>query len=302
LINLKLTRFSMFAWGVLAYNILVILWGALVRASGSGAGCGEHFPLCNGLSIPDLTQRATAIEFIHRMMSGMVLILVIIYFVWSRRVFSKGHRVRLGVFLVVVFTGFEALIGAGLVVFGLTAYNTSEIRALVVALHLTNTLLLTGALTLSAWWISGGSGPRWREARPVKWLLIASLLAMLIISAMGAVTALSDTLFPASSLDEGFHQDIDPSAHILVKLRVIHPVLAILFTMLIVITTWLVRMRSHNLFLRRLAAMTLVMYMAQIGVGVINVILLAPIWMQITHLLVTKLLWITMVLMANEYK
>jgi heme A synthase len=299
--NIKLDRFAKFAWSVLAYNILVILWGALVRATGSGAGCGEHWPLCNGAVIPDVAVTSTAIEFTHRIMSGIVLILTVIYFVWSRKVLPPGHRVRFGVNLIILFTVLESLVGAGLVIFGLTAYNTSQIRALVVAVHLVNTMLLAAALTMTAWWASGGSAPRWKEARPAKWMIAGSLLGMLALGATGAITALGDTLFPASSLIEGINQDLDPAAHFLVQLRVIHPVVAMLLTLLIVLTTGAVRMRSHNPILRWLAAATLALYLAQVGVGVINVLLLAPVWIQILHLLVTNLLWVALVVMAIEY-
>ncbi len=44
--------FSRYAWGVLLWNVLVALWGAYVRATGSGAGCGSHWPTCNGEILP----------------------------------------------------------------------------------------------------------------------------------------------------------------------------------------------------------------------------------------------------------
>ncbi|MFN8454080.1 MAG: COX15/CtaA family protein [Anaerolineae bacterium] len=73
----KLDRFAKYVWTVLAYNLAVILWGAFVRASGSGAGCGSHWPLCNGEVIPRTPQMETLVEFTHRLTSGLALLLVI---------------------------------------------------------------------------------------------------------------------------------------------------------------------------------------------------------------------------------
>src|ERR1017187_216536 len=87
-------RFARFAWGVLAYNVAVILWGALVRATGSGAGCGGHWPLCNGQVLPSISQIGTVIELTHRVMSGVALILVAAMFVWARKIYPPHHPAR----------------------------------------------------------------------------------------------------------------------------------------------------------------------------------------------------------------
>jgi len=60
---MKLQPFAKAAWGVLAYSILVILWGAYVRISFSGDGCGDHWPLCHGEVIPTAPSVKTLIEF-----------------------------------------------------------------------------------------------------------------------------------------------------------------------------------------------------------------------------------------------
>src|SRR5664279_3445372 len=86
-----LTRF---AWFVVFYNVLVILWGALVRASGSGAGCGNHWPLCNGQVIPVSPNVHTIIEFTHRMMTVGATLVVIALLVWTFRATVKGHAAR----------------------------------------------------------------------------------------------------------------------------------------------------------------------------------------------------------------
>ena len=112
---MRLTNFAKYAWGVLAYNLVVILWGAYVRATGSGAGCGSHWPLCNGEVIPRAQQVETMIEFTHRLTSGMAMLLVAGLLIWALRAYPKGHQVRTGAWLSAFFIITEALVGAGLV-------------------------------------------------------------------------------------------------------------------------------------------------------------------------------------------
>ncbi|MCU0507346.1 MAG: COX15/CtaA family protein, partial [Anaerolineae bacterium] len=134
-------RFAFFAWGVLAYNVLVILWGAFVRATGSGAGCGSHWPLCNGDVLPRAPALETVVEFSHRVTSGLSLILVLALIVWGWRIYKAGSPVRKTLVASGVFIIVEALIGAWLVLAGLTAENDSIARAVSMALHLVNTFL-----------------------------------------------------------------------------------------------------------------------------------------------------------------
>ena len=162
---ITINRYAAFAWGTLLLNIFVILWGAFVRATGSGAGCGSHWPSCNGEVIPWSAQTETLIEFTHRITSGLALIAVVILLVWAMRSYPKGHVVRLGAKLSLGFLVLEALLGAGLVLFELVAYNDSGTRAVVGALHLVNTFLLLSVLTLTAWWASGGQPTHWQARR-----------------------------------------------------------------------------------------------------------------------------------------
>src|SRR5687767_11229749 len=174
-------RFATYAWSVLIYNLLVILWGAYVRASGSGAGCGSHWPLCNGAIVPRAPRVETLIELTHRLTSGVALLLVAVLFVWALRAFGRGDPRRLGATLSLVFIITEALVGAGLVLFSLVAANASVARALFMALHLVNTFLLLGALALTGWWASGGARLRLRDRGPVAPALLLAILAMLVL-------------------------------------------------------------------------------------------------------------------------
>lgn len=287
--------FSYFAWSTLAYTVGVILWGAWVRATGSGAGCGSHWPLCNGEILPRSEQAAELIEFTHRATSGIALILVVVLVIWAFRAFPERHIVRLGAVLTLLFMLLEAAIGAGLVLFELVGENASFTRAWVMALHLLNTFMLLGALSLTAWFSSDGEIRRNTDSS--LFIPILSVGALLLLGASGAVTALGDTLFPASSLQEALRADFSPSAHFLIRLRVYHPLLALITSVIVVYScVWCVR-RQPTLQTLQLATATIVLIGLQIVVGFINVWLLAPAWLQIVHLLLSDLIWIGFLLL-----
>ena len=296
--TVKTTRFARYAWGVLAYTILVILWGAFVRATGSGAGCGSHWPRCNGEIIPIAPSVETMIEFSHRLTSGIALLMVVGLFLWARRLYPKGHIVRFGAKLSLFFIILEALIGAVLVLFEWVAFYPSVERAVAVALHLVNTFVLLGIITLTAWWASGGKPFRLRNQGSLGWMLGIGFVGMLLVGASGAVTALGDTLFPAGSLREGIQQDFSPTAHFLVRLRIWHPVLAIATSVYIVAVGSVVRtLRSSRLTSRWFWTLAM-LFAVQLVAGALNVWLLVPVWMQIIHLLLADFVWIVFVLLS----
>lgn len=295
---MKLTRFAKFTWFVLAYNVLVILFGAFVRATGSGAGCGAHWPLCNGEVVPRPERIDTVIELTHRLTSGITLILVLILLVWAWRTYAKGSLLRWGSAAVMFFTITEALVGASLVLFGWVAHDTSAARAVSVPVHLVNTFLLLAAITMTAWWATDGAPQKLRLQGICGLLVIIGGLAILLIGASGAVTALGDTLFPASSLSEGIRQDFSPTAHFLIRMRVFHPGIAAASGIYLFLTTLWVRRQLSEPRLEAVTNVLFGLYVFQIVLGIVNVALLAPVWMQIVHLLASNLVWIAYVLMA----
>jgi heme A synthase len=293
------TRFARYAWFVLAYNLFVILWGAFVRASGSGAGCGSHWPLCNGVPVPRAPQLETIIEFAHRMSSGLSLVLVVVLVVWGFRAFAKGHPVRKAVIVVFISEMVEVLVGAGLVLLGLVARDESVARAIIMPIHLANTFLLLGSTALAAWWASGHAPIRLRSQGILGIGWVIGLAGVLFIGMSGAVTALGDTLFPAGSLIEGLRQDISPTVHALVRLRVWHPVISV------AIALYVVAYLAPALAARRpggetknLSRIVIGLVVIQLLAGFLNVILLAPIWMQIVHLALAGAVWIALVLLG----
>lgn len=279
-------------WILVAYTILVILWGAFVRATGSGAGCGSHWPTCNGDIIPRAESVETIIEFSHRITSAFMGVLVIVLVGWSWRVYGLRHRATVASIWTLIFTLIEGGIGAGLVIFELVADNPSSARALWMGAHLMNTLILLGILTVAAWWCSDGRSISLRSNPTVTRLLAIGFFGLLIVGAFGAITALGDTLFPAESFAEGAAAKLDPEAHFSVRARLWHPTIAVGVTIY-----WLVILYTQPEFYAnadtlRWQRINIGLLIGQILLGVINVLLAAPVWMQLVHLLMTDLIWI----------
>ena len=292
--NEKASRYATFAWITLGINVLVIIWGAYVRATGSGAGCGSNWPLCQGEIVPQSPGLETMIEFSHRISSGVALIAVVILFVWSLRIFPRGFRTRRAANATMIFMIIEALVGAGLVLLEYTASNVSIARAYWMAGHLINTFLLLGALTLTAWWASGAPSVRVRHQGAVGWLLLLSIIGMMVLGASGAVTALGDTLV----LTAGISPEESPIVATLVDLRIYHPVIAVLVGALVVGTAWFAAGRRSEGFTLRFAQVLTVLYALQLFLGLLNVALKAPVWLQLLHLFMTSSIWIVLVLLS----
>jgi len=282
-----------FAWLTLAYNIAVILWGAYVRATGSGAGCGNHWPLCNGAVLPPTQHAQTIIEFTHRLTSALAVVMVSSLLVWCWRKTAKGDWARYSSLAAMLLLFNEALLGALLVLFEHVGQDRSPARVFFLCMHFGNTLLLLAALTLTAHWLSKGHRRFSVVNRAEIVAVVFGLLATMCIGISGSVAALGDTLFPAISLRASLIQDFS-SGNILLRLRFLHPVAAAMGAIYVV---WLIqknlRNRSHSFSQVVMLAGLLI---GQIGLGILNVMLLAPVWLQIVHLLVAELFWVWVVL------
>jgi cytochrome c oxidase assembly protein subunit 15 len=290
--------FSRFAWSVLAYNLFVVAWGAFVRATGSGAGCGRHWPTCNGEVLPLAASVETAIEFTHRATSGLALVLVVVLVGWAFRAFAPGHAARRGAVWSLALMLLEALLGAGLVLFGWVAKDASLARGWVMALHLANTFLLLGALGLTAWWSGAPGGIQLRGRGGLGALLAAAFAATMFAGVSGAIAALGDTLFPATTFAAGLRAELSSEAHVLLRLRIVHPFAAVgAAAVLLLAARAASRARPAARVLgaaQALAALVLV----QLAAGVLNLALLAPVWMQLLHLLLADLVWLALVVLA----
>ncbi len=291
--------FPVYAWFITGFNMLVIAWGTVVRATGSGAGCGSHWPQCNGAIVPVLARLETAIEYGHRVSSALAGLLVLILVVWSFR--RKGNGLsRSAAAVALVFILLEGIIGALLVRLELVAGNTSGLRAVVIALHLVNTLLLLAALALTAW-AGRQHEPVHFSARTIIVVLLGiGMIGTAILSAAGAVTALGDTLFPAQSLATGLNADINPDSSFLIRLRVIHPLIAVVVSAyLLALAQYLLRRYEAPSIARNVKVLS-VLVVLQVSAGFLNVLLLAPLWMQLVHLVLADCVWLALLLLTLE--
>ena len=289
-----------YAWGVVAYNVLVIVWGAMVRATGSGAGCGNHWPLCNGQVIPVSPGVHTVIEFTHRCMTGGATFAVIGLLVLTFRSTGKGRAARVAAVVSGVLLLNEALLGALLVKLGYVTDNQSAGRVLVLAVHLSNTLLLLGALTMTAVLLRTGTarGVVLGARSTWSWRRVGvpgvSLLATLLVGVSGSLAALGDTLFPATSLRSAVAADFAAGSPWLIKLRWVHPASAAVAAVCVVLLLrW-----AWGGGLRPVAKVVMGLLAMQFVLGVGDVLLLAPVWLQLLHLLGADLYWVALVTLS----
>ncbi len=288
-----------FAWGVLVYFIAVILWGTLVRATGSGAGCGNHWPLCNGTVMQHSASVNTMIEFTHRITSGISLFSVVGLLWWTYAGTVRGHLARAAAVASVVFTVIEAMLGAFLVKLGLTAQSQSPLRPAYLALHLTNTLLLLAALTLTAHLLSRRKGFLSGGIRLVApFGAIATVVVVMIVGVTGSLAALGDTLFPATSLGSALAQDFSATSGWLVRWRWTHPTVAFFASVFLIWLLVRAAQRSTAWDNRRLSALVLLLLATVYTLGVLDVVLLAPLWVQVAHLLAADSLWAALVVLT----
>ena len=288
-----------FAWGVLAYFIAVILWGTLVRATGSGAGCGAHWPLCNGTVLQHSARVDTMIEFTHRITSGISLLSVVGLLLWTYSGTVRGHLARAAAIASVVFTLLEAVLGALLVKLGYTAQSQSPMRPAFLALHLANTLLLLAALTLTAHLLSRRKAYLRKNVRLVApFGAVIAVFVVMIVGITGSLAALGDTLFPASSLGSALAQDFSATSGWLLRWRWLHPAVAVFASIFLI---WLLVRAAKNKTHwdnRRISTLVLILLAVIYTLGVLDVVFLAPLWIQVAHLLAADTLWASLVVLT----
>jgi heme A synthase len=291
-------------------TFMVIVWGAFVRVTHSGAGCGKHWPLCNGEFIPFQPEIETIIELTHRTTSGLSFIFVLILFYISKKSFSKGSLLRSAASYALFFMLIEVAIGASLVLFGWVKDNTSEVRAFMIAFHLVNSFLLMASLAIHAF------VPERFSDIQLKNLLIlignpvekGMLFFYLIVGSTGAITALGDTLFPVINLraqNAGYNvfTEITSASHFLIQLRIIHPILAIILALVLIQYVVFNRLDGKVLSnlnfssIRKLSFLLVVFTLTQTIIGPLTILFQAPASMQLLHLSCSLILWTTLVLL-----
>ena len=295
----EISHVARFAWTALYWNVAVVLWGAYVRATGSGAGCGNRWPLCDGDVVGASANGQTIVEFTHRITSVISLLVVTGLVVWCWRVTKKGDWARYAAALAAAFLANEALLGAALVLLKHVGNDQSAGRILFLCLHFGNTLLLLATLSLTAAWLSNGS----RSFTLIsKWRVVGSiglgLLAIMVTGIIGAVAALADTLFPARSLPLSLAQDFSSHTPALLRVRLLHPAVATVAAVYVLWVIWRSSTGRHGFSRSAIALITILLM--QVVIGMTNVLFLAPVWLQIAHLFVADVLWILLVLASAD--
>jgi heme A synthase len=306
--EIKLGKFAKYAWFVLAYNLVVILWGVFLRASLSGDGCGEHWITCGGEFVPSAPQLKTQIEFFHRITSSLAGITVIILLVAAIVKWVKEKTVHNKLLLrmsvaSLIFIIIEGIVGGLLVLTGNTAANWTPTRPYWMAAHLINTFTLIAILALTAWFASGGkSFILFKANRKVLLFIIIGTVGIFIAGMSGSIAALSSMLFPSSTLSEGIAKDFSASSHYILRLRVFHPILSIsLGVFLIFLAGWLKKNAPESRGVKRWSNVLSILVLLQFASGAITLLFLAPVVMQLIHLFLADAVWIAFVLLSASF-
>jgi len=226
---------------------------------------------------------------------GVAALFFLSFWAWPRR-----HLVRRTATASAVLIVTEAALGASLVIFGWVKDDISVGRMVVVPLHLANTFLLLGALAVTAWWGSGFALPTLTgKTKSIRWIGIG-LMTLLVVGATGTLNALADAVFPASSVAEGIADEFGATAPMLLRLRILHPVIAIAGGLLV---AWIAAEvgRRASRQTQRLAAAVSIVVLSQFFIGIANIFFLTPLSIQIVHLLVADILWLTFVLFVVSW-
>jgi cytochrome c oxidase assembly protein subunit 15 len=282
-----------FAWITLGFFLFVVLWGAVVRATGSGGGCGSNWPLCNGDFVPHHPRLATIIEFTHRSTSGICTAMLAALAVFTFRVTPPGHRARKAVLWAAFFLITEALLGAALVLRHWVEDNVSTGRFIAQSIHLTNTMIFMATLALTAFYLLPSTHPI-APQRSGRTAAIIAIVATLAVAATGSLAALADTLSPPSTLAAALAADFNPASPLYIRMRWMHPAATLIGAVAVL---WMLRQAGSRNPLARIIAALLAL---QFALGIADVLLLAPIWMQVLHLLGADLYWIALTLLSAK--
>ena len=287
------TAVQRWAWLTLAFFVIVVLEGAIVRATSSGAGCGQHWPLCNGEVLPHHPRLATIIEFTHRSLTGVSVFLFAILIAWTFRATPRRDPARRAALAAGLLLLSEAVLGALLVVHGWVENNTSAARVIMQSVHFTNTLLLLGATTITATWLAR-SGSRTRSTGYLNGAMWTALAATVLTGATGSLAALADTIFPSPDLRTALAADFAQHSPLLIRMRWMHPAAAAIATVAALVMAVQLRRSGRP----RDALLLTVNIVGQVVIGIADVLLLAPITLQVIHLLSADIFWITLVAIA----
>jgi len=268
-----------------------ILAGAIVRATGSGDGCGSTWPTCKGRVIPELSDIPELIEFSHRAVSGILLVVTLIIFLKTRDLEKNNLKKVISNYLT-FFVVLEAVIGAVIVLFEWVGLNSSLPRIVAVPIHLVNTFGLL-ACFIALYKVVKDDQQSIKGIVDNQFLVVLCLF--LLSGATGSITALADVLFPSESFIQGFVEDFDETSELLTRLRILHPIVASLLSITLFFESNRLK-KTYKLNTKSLKLMVLV----AVTLGAVNV--LSNIWLPLSvfHLAIADFLWITYIYVSIE--
>ncbi len=284
------------AWATLAFFVVVVLEGAVVRATSSGAGCGARWPLCNGEILPHHPRVATIIEFAHRSLTGISTAMFALLIAWTFRATRREHPARRASLVAGSLLLTEGALGALLVLGHYVEKNASAARVFVQGIHFTNTMLLLSATTVTAVLLgrTKDTVPGGDIHKGIRTPVLLAMLATLLAGATGSVAALADTVFPSPNLRAAIAADFAASSPVLIRMRWIHPASAVA---VVLCTLWCAVVLARRG--QRTAASAVGANLAlQVLTGVADVLMLAPLTLQIIHLLSADIFWIILAAIA----
>ena len=284
-------KVNFYAKAGLYLSILSILAGAFVRATGSGDGCGATWPTCKGRIIPALSDTSELIEFSHRSVSGVLLIVTLIIFAKTRK-FQKNSLVRTITNYLTFFVIFEALIGAVIVIFEWVGLNSSLPRIIAVPIHLVNTFGLLGCYAI-LYKILDENIEEIISMFNKNFIFISSLF--LLSGATGSIAALADVLFPSASFIEGFLADFDRTSEILTRLRILHPIVSSALSLVLYVYSVRIN-KKYNIRVKPLQTLIFV----AVFLGFLNVLSNIILPLSILHLAIADFLWISYIYVSID--
>lgn len=292
----RIYLFSRFLKILIIYTLLVILWGAWVRISHSGDGCGDTWPLCQGRLIPEAEQQKTWVEYTHRLMSGLYGLFVLGLYLWGKKVYTTLHPARKAGLFTLLFMCTEALLGAKLVLFKLVGTDSSFFRLFAISLHQINSLLLMGSTLV--WMLQSQLPLSSTHGNSFHFKKLSYIWLVILIATTGAWAALASTLFPTSSLAQGWAEDLSAHSHFLLKLRIVHPLLALIAGTCIAVFFWRRYQSASSPELQKKALQNSVFFSVALVFGILTLLMLSPIWMKLAHLAIAHGIFISIVYYA----
>ena len=285
-----MTLFNLSRTGLIL-SIISIIAGAVVRATGSGDGCGSSWPSCNGRVIPSLNSASEQIEFSHRAISGLLLIVTVVIFIKSFKDSVPSLQKKVINYLT-FFVLLEALIGAVIVLYEWVGMNSSIPRIAAVPLHLVNTFGLLAMYTVLFKLVQN---PKIKISSLIDRNFKIITFLFVLTGATGSIAALADVLFPSESFVAGIVEDFDSTSELLTRLRVLHPIASTVLSIMLFNESKRLEIK-FNLKTNQIK----ILVISGVTLGVLNVFININIFLSVVHLLVADLLWITYIYISME--